>query len=243
METALRKSVNDNPDVCQPWPMKTEGDPDGASDLEDAAQELRTMLGADGYVVCRVNRFASSDSQRVSVVLSSLDREMRKTVSHISPAIEAHMEWSLLPFTWAGEAGGKAAGPFVEGLGVRNASVSGVGFPVKLGIMGNGFALFFGSKLDLSGDRVIEFHRDIYRIMRELLALDVQRISPHQNLNDRELQCLQLAADGHKSEAIAEELSLSVHTVNAYLGFAATKLDAVNRIQAIAKAIRLGLIG
>ena len=39
---------------------------------------------------------------------------------------------------------------------------------------------------------------------------------------------------------IAERLGLSVHTVNAYLGSATIKLDSVNRIQAIAKAIRLG---
>ncbi|WP_419909625.1 helix-turn-helix transcriptional regulator [Hoeflea sp.] len=149
----------------------------------------------------------------------------------------------MLPFAWAGENDPAVRGPFIEELDVADATVAGVGFPVKLGIMGNGFVLFFGSDLDLADDRILEFHRDVYRIMRELLTLDVQRISPHQNLNDRELQCLQLAADGHKSEAIAEELALSVHTVNAYLGFAATKLDAVNRIQAIAKAIRLGLIG
>ena len=41
---------------------------------------------------------------------------------------------------------------------------------------------------------------------------------------------------------IADKLGLSVHTVNAYLGSATIKLDSVNRIQAIAKAIRLGYI-
>jgi DNA-binding CsgD family transcriptional regulator len=51
-----------------------------------------------------------------------------------------------------------------------------------------------------------------------------------------------MAGDGHISEEIGERLGLSVHTVNAYLGTAATKLDSVNRIQAIAKAIRLGYI-
>ena len=49
-------------------------------------------------------------------------------------------------------------------------------------------------------------------------------------------------SDGCISESIAEKLGLSVHTVNAYLGTATTKLDAVNRVQAIAKAIRLGYI-
>ncbi len=50
------------------------------------------------------------------------------------------------------------------------------------------------------------------------------------------------AGDGYTSEEIAEKLGLSVHTVNAYLGSATVKLDAVNRIQAIAKAIRFGYI-
>ena len=63
-----------------------------------------------------------------------------------------------------------------------------------------------------------------------------------ENLNDREIECLQLVGNGMKSEAIGEQLNLSVHTVNAYLGSATTKLNAVNRIQAIAKAIRLGVI-
>lgn len=39
-----------------------------------------------------------------------------------------------------------------------------------------------------------------------------------------------------------DKLGLLAHTVNAYLGSATIKLDSVNRIQAIAKAIRLGYI-
>ena len=61
-------------------------------------------------------------------------------------------------------------------------------------------------------------------------------------MSEREIACLQLAGDGRISEEIADHLKLSVHTVNAYLGSATIKLDSVNRIQAIAKAIRLGYI-
>ena len=78
--------------------------------------------------------------------------------------------------------------------------------------------------------------------MADLFRLEISRSTPRQNLSERELECLQWAGDGCKSEAIADRLGLSVHTVNAYLGSATAKLDSVNRIQAIAKAIRLGLI-
>jgi len=76
----------------------------------------------------------------------------------------------------------------------------------------------------------------------DLLAADEKRVAPAETLSDREIACLQMAGDGHISEEIAERMGLSVHTVNAYLGAATTKLDSVNRIQAIAKAIRLGYI-
>ena len=41
---------------------------------------------------------------------------------------------------------------------------------------------------------------------------------------------------------IAEILTLSEHTVNHYLNRATKKLDTVNRTQAVAKALRIGLI-
>jgi len=75
-----------------------------------------------------------------------------------------------------------------------------------------------------------------------MLAGEERKLAPTASLSEREIACLQMAGDGCISEAIAEKMGLSVHTVNAYLGTATTKLDAVNRIQAIAKAIRLGYI-
>ena len=53
---------------------------------------------------------------------------------------------------------------------------------------------------------------------------------------------LKLTANGYTSEAIARLLKLSVHTANQYLTQCAQKLNAVSRTQAVAKALRLGLI-
>lgn len=214
------------------------------AELEHAALEQMTNLGADGYAVCRTKRFAREDQDRVTVVFSSTDDSMRDVLTNLGPQVLSHMEKSLLPFSWsATDDHSSPSTGFVQQLPLQSSGPGGVGFPVRLGIMGNGFLVFFGPHLDLSGDRIVEIHREAFRLLRGLLKLDVNKTVTRESLNDRELQCLQLAADGYKSEAIAAELQLSVHTVNAYLGFAAGKLDAVNRIQAIAKAVRLGLIG
>ncbi|PCK88645.1 LuxR family transcriptional regulator [Rhizobium sophoriradicis] len=61
-------------------------------------------------------------------------------------------------------------------------------------------------------------------------------------LTDREIDCLNWTAAGKTSAEIAEILSLSEHTVNHYLNRATKKLDTVNRTQAVAKALRIGLI-
>lgn len=212
--------------------------------LEEETGELATIVGATGYAVCRTRRFARDEQDRVTIVFSRIDDAMRDVLSVLGQEVQRHMDRSLLPFSWPATAEDSvAATGFIRPLLYRTSGPGGVGFPVRLGIMGNGFVVFFGPHMDLSGDRIVECHREAYRLLRGILKLDVDTTTPHENLNDRELQCLQLAADGYKSEAIAAQLQLSVHTVNAYMGFAADKLNAVNRIQAIAKAIRLGLIG
>lgn len=115
-------------------------------------------------------------------------------------------------------------------------------FPVSLGAMGNGYIVFFGVGCAIDNDLLIDLHRKSLAMMRETLRLAFGAAPIADKLNEREIECLQLVGNGMKSEAIGDKLNLSVHTVNAYLGSATTKLDAVNRIQAIAKSIRLGII-
>jgi len=61
-------------------------------------------------------------------------------------------------------------------------------------------------------------------------------------MSRREIECLKLTSRGYTSEEIAKELKLSVHTANQYLTQTTQKLNAVNRMHAVAKALRLGLI-
>ncbi|SOE15332.1 DNA-binding CsgD family transcriptional regulator [Hoeflea halophila] len=61
-------------------------------------------------------------------------------------------------------------------------------------------------------------------------------------LSIRELEALHWVANGKTSSEVAAILSLSEHTVNTYINNAIRKLDCVNRIQLVAKAMRLHLI-
>ena len=61
-------------------------------------------------------------------------------------------------------------------------------------------------------------------------------------LSRREVECLHWAAAGKTTTEMAKILDLSEYTVNHYLSRATRKLDSVNRVQTVAKAIRAGLI-
>jgi DNA-binding NarL/FixJ family response regulator len=61
-------------------------------------------------------------------------------------------------------------------------------------------------------------------------------------LTNRELQVLALFADGHATRDVARELSYSERTVKNVLHDAVTKLHARSRSQAVACAVRAGLI-
>lgn len=61
-------------------------------------------------------------------------------------------------------------------------------------------------------------------------------------LSDRQLECLRLVALGLSSPEIGRTLGISPRTVDEYVSDACLKLGARTRVQAIAIAIRTGLI-
>jgi DNA-binding NarL/FixJ family response regulator len=61
-------------------------------------------------------------------------------------------------------------------------------------------------------------------------------------LTAREREVLALLAEGASNKAIARRLAISVHTVKFHVGAILEKLDATGRTDAVAHAVRLGLI-
>ncbi|MCK8780712.1 LuxR family transcriptional regulator [Rhizobium sp. NTR19] len=115
-------------------------------------------------------------------------------------------------------------------------------FPVH-DVMGTrGAVSFAGSGPLFDGQQMMELMYisiHVFQRLAELRNLDSRQTEV---LTDRETDCLNWTAAGKTSAEIAGILNLSEHTVNHYLNRAARKLDTVNRTQAVAKALRIGLI-
>lgn len=65
---------------------------------------------------------------------------------------------------------------------------------------------------------------------------------PVEELTPRELEVLQLMAEGFSNKEIAERLGITDHTVKFHVNTILSKLDAHSRTEAVTRAARLGLI-
>ncbi|WP_425336153.1 transcriptional regulator VisR [Sinorhizobium numidicum] len=222
-----------------------------AATLVTRLQAMQRQINARNFAVLRVNGRGTPVTRKLTCALNnwgvSSELNAHDLIKVYGEELLAHLDRSLLPVLWDGQGEHQATdvsgfGPFTLRLNGRTLSYSGIAFPIRLGAQGNGYVVFTGSYIDASSEQIIDLHVGCAHIMTDMLAADEKRLFKAETLSDREIACLQMAGDGYISEEIAEKMGLSVHTVNAYLGAATTKLDSVNRIQAIAKAIRLGYI-
>jgi DNA-binding NarL/FixJ family response regulator len=65
---------------------------------------------------------------------------------------------------------------------------------------------------------------------------------PVESLTAREVQVLELLAEGLPNKAIAERLSISDQTVKFHVSSISGKLGAANRTDAVRRAVRRGLV-
>ena len=106
----------------------------------------------------------------------------------------------------------------------------------------SGVVVFAGDDMTLDEVALCETHARCHAVFAGVVenrSLDGEQLPA---MSKRELECLRLTANGLTSEEIAAALKLSVHTANQYLTNSTHKLNAVNRIHAVAKALRCGLI-
>jgi DNA-binding NarL/FixJ family response regulator len=77
----------------------------------------------------------------------------------------------------------------------------------------------------------------------EALTEDADDVAPIAiDLTPREVQVLQLLAEGASNKAIARGLGITPHTAKFHVASIITKLDATGRTDAVARAMRLGLL-
>jgi len=175
-----------------------------------------------------------------------LERYVARNYVDHDPVV-SHMKQLQAPFQWRDAAdeirvdrGGEAvmgdAGEFKlrDGLAFPLVTLDGQIVMVSLG----------GDQIELSG---AEFGMislvSTYAVGRAMqLHTMPGRTIDHVELSPRERECLKWAAVGKSEWEISQILGISEHTSEKHLLNAKAKLGAVNRVQAVAEAIRRGYI-
>ncbi|MDR7039890.1 MULTISPECIES: helix-turn-helix transcriptional regulator [Methylobacterium] len=105
---------------------------------------------------------------------------------------------------------------------------------------------FGGERLSLSEDERAGLHLVAIYAMSKARAVSAFRGKgggdPISGLTEREIECLKWSAAGKSAWDTSQILTISARTVEAHLASAARKLNAVNRVQSIAEALRRGII-
>lgn len=171
----------------------------------------------------------------------------RMTASRIAEDVMRHAATSVLPLWWASSPQTAtyqacAALEWCEGPIAAPADLSGIAFPVHADRGQAGLVIFTGNDIAMDETTLCETHARSFALFAAVTRLKPLDGGAVPAISKRELECLTLTANGLTSEEIAAELGLSVHTANQYLTNTTQKLNAVNRMHAVAKALRLGLI-
>lgn len=218
--------------------------------LPDIACILRGMtaeIGAEEFVLCLAGRREAA-SPLIRVMDSAypgISPSANRLVAHLPGWLLVKASASLIPLWWKGcdasAVVGLEAAPWAERVELASV-VPGVILPLCTERGQKGLLLFSGGAISVDPDRLTAIQARCFGLFA--VAVDVwplrNRAGPP--ISKRELECLKLTANGHTSEEIGRLLGLSVHTTNQYLTSTTQKLNAVNRVHAVAKAIREGLI-
>lgn len=92
---------------------------------------------------------------------------------------------------------------------------------------------------------LVEVIRKVHKGKKHIPAEIATRLAEHlgeESLTDREVEVLQLVCDGSRNREIAESLFISEDTVKVHVSRIMNKLGAKDRTQAVAIAVRRGII-
>ena len=110
-----------------------------------------------------------------------------------------------------------------------------------IAIIFTGLGIWLALKLSKPKIETVVIEKEVYVTKNENFVLDTSLVSQLE-LSKRELEILNLLAQGHSNQEIAAKLFVSVSTVKTHIQNLFEKLDVKRRIQAIEKARSLNLI-
>lgn len=218
-------------------------------DIRQAFEQVTAAYGFHGFMVMVVPDKASRSLSQ-SVVMTNWPKDFLASYDAASmmagsPVI-ARLQRSTVPFTYDTEldsrrrSDGKAGA--VVNLFVQAHLRRGVYLPVH-DVRGTcGAVAFGGDREPVDAGELKELTFVAGYLFSRLSDIRERRPRTPGTLSRREIECLHWAAAGKTTTEMAKILALSEYTVNHYLSRATRKLDSVNRVQTVAKAIRAGLI-
>lgn len=116
-------------------------------------------------------------------------------------------------------------------------------FPVHHPRYGAAAVGFSGDRGPLCPNEMAHLHVASIQVFDRFVQLQPRVFEEKAKLSERERECLLWTAEGKTSFEIGKIVGISEHTVNYYLNTAAGKLNATNRVQAVAIALRNDLLG
>jgi LuxR family quorum sensing-dependent transcriptional regulator len=216
-------------------------------DIVRFLRKVAETYGMRTFLVTRMPATTSHTLQSISVI-SSWPTELmaRYDQAHLmsgSPVL-ARLRTSIVPFTVDLDEAAAAADRGTEVLALMSAYKMQrlAVFPVADVEGQRGVVSFYGDRPILNELEMMELSMLSIHVFDRLYQIGRSSHKPGEGLTDREIDCLNWTAAGKTSAEISEILGLSEHTVNHYLNRATRKLDTVNRTQAVAKALRTGII-
>lgn len=212
-------------------------------------KRIGSQAGYAGFLVFRLPATFSNDMTG-SPIITNWPAELangadRSLLGKRSPLLQKLTQTSI-PFvydaaTLYGPSNDDVGRDHVEAL-QRSGLGSGIVFPLTDGSGERGAMVLAGPAIapDMTATAALALvAAHIFDRIHQLSQKDRRSV---ESLTDREIDCLTWTSAGKTSAEIAEILGLSEHTVNHYLNRATRKLDTVNRTQAVAKALRAGII-
>lgn len=216
-------------------------------DIVRFLRKVAEIYGMRSFLVTRMPGMTSHTLQSTSVISSwpteLMARYDQASLMAGSPVL-ARLRESTVPFTVDLEetAGGSARGAEVLDIMRAHKMQRFAVFPVSDPDGQRGVMSFYGDRPVLVLHEMMELSMLSIHVFDRLYQISRSSQKPGEGLTDREIDCLNWTAAGKTSAEISEILGLSEHTVNHYLNRATRKLDTVNRTQAVAKALRTGII-
>lgn len=225
--------------------------PEPATTTTDAVRQCRRLandLNATGFSLLFLAK--QGESRRLAPVFDAefpgLSPLSRVLSSRAAESVAQLASRHPAPLSWRGAQGGSvligAASHWAHEIERPQNLPAGIAFPVSFEKARTGIVAFTGADMLIDEVLLCEMHARCFALFADVVRQRMKDTVKAPMVSKRETECLRLTASGLTSEDIAGSLGLSVHTANQYLTNSTHKLNAVNRIHAVAKALRSGLI-